>query len=190
MREPKLDLQPYGFRIWFLDERQFPLGRLVTEFFTCAILCKYPGLQLCFAAEGGVEGRVGNNGYKHRGYLVELRHSFDEFHLWISEDYCFNRGSTWVLRFWAKLWAALLTQELSLLRQRIPAGVILKLSPEQKDQALALIFLALRHVGGGRFAQTVMNRWAEERGKPIPRPYLAGLTDEDINRFFVPRPIA
>lgn len=164
-------------RVWSPQPDDIPHARLIAQVLNTALIVRF-GLQICFATEGGVQGFL-------RDGPVELRNLYQEFGLG-EYEYHRSQASRRVLRWYEKLVRTLFEEDLRLGRHRYGRGAILKLSHDPKDatNAVVLLWVALARVSGKKFATAVFRELEDLRGIA----HLAGLTDEDIARVFVPPP--
>lgn len=161
---------------------EIPHRRLIAEVLNTALLIRF-GLRVCFAIEGGVQGFL-------RDGPVELQNLYDKLGLSESE-YRDSKASIRLLRWYEKLLRLLFEDDLKFGRRRYGHAAILKLSGEPKDtsDALILLWVALARREGKVFANSVFQE-LRGMGKSLlgAKRFLAGLSDEDIARTFVPPP--
>ena len=161
---------------------EIPHRRLIAEVLNAALMLRF-GLEVCFAAEGGVQGFLTDG-------PVELRNLYDKLGLSESE-YRDSKASIRILRWYEKLLRLLFEDDLKFGRRRYGRAAILKLSGEPKDtsDALILLWVALARQESKVFANLVFQELKEmEKSLLGMKRFLAGLSDEDISRTFVPPP--
>lgn len=140
---------------------------------------------MCFACEGGVTG-------VWHGDYIELR-NWDDFDdrgdtlgLMVSDSDPSSPGMRQVMGWYHRLLRILFCERL---HPNASPGDLLTLeerNPQSKHDALVLLYLALkRKMMSGKRARAVFDQLREERWG-IGGMYLAGLTDEDIKRIYVP----
>ena len=164
------------------QSRDIPCARLIVSVLNTALMVRFK-LRVCFATEGGIEGRV-------EGESIELRNSYDKIGLWDDHHFEENPVCRKILEWYAGVLRALLEEELAVGDKNFGRGAIIKLSPQDplyEEKAKDLLWLALcKKTGSKGFADAVFERMKIELAKPLSGPYVAGLTDEQIVQFFVP----
>ncbi len=172
-----------------LSLSEIPFSRLIIQILNAALMQRFD-LGVCLATEGGVQGSVDTKGCPR--WWVELRNDYDSIGLWVDIDYQTAIHSTlqFVLDWYAQLLTILFEDELIIDGHNFGWGAILKLNEEELPKAFQILSLALYKKTGSRgFAAKVLERLERELRDPLGAPYLAGLTAEDINRFFVEPPL-
>lgn len=169
-------------RVCWPEKREIPCSGLIATVLNSALITKF-NLRVCFATEGGVEGR---------GY--ELRNCNDNLGLYTDYDFYTeygenNAGKT--LDFYEKMLRQLFEEPLSFGNVNFKRGEILRLENNKKSYSDALIYLfgTLTKTADRKFAEDVLKTKEEVAMNPFSAPYIRGLTDEEIVRFFVPPPL-
>lgn len=172
----------WGAEVAWPQSRDMPCARLIVSVLNTALMVRFK-LRVCFATEGGIEGRV-------EGESIELRNSYDKIGLWDDHHFEENPVCRKILEWYAGVLRALLEEELAVGDKNFGRGAIIKLSPQDplyEEKAKDLLWLALcKKTGSKGFADAVFEQMKIELAKPLSGPYVAGLTDEQIVQFFVP----
>jgi hypothetical protein len=163
-------------QVYWPSKREIPCSGLIATVLNSALITKF-NLRVCLATEGGVEGR---------GY--ELRNCDDNLGLYV--DYG-ESNAVKALDFYEKMLRQLFEEPLSFGNVNFRRGEILWLEDDKKSYNDALIYLfgTLTKTASRKFAEKVLKTKEEIAQNPFSAPYIAGLSDEDITRFFVPPPI-
>ena len=166
-------------------KHSIPHSRLIITVLNTAVMTHFK-LRVLFATEGGFWGSIGRE-------PIELRNTDDAIGL--SDDLRLQNNSKCrkVLEWYGELLRWLFERELIEFGKNFGKGTILKLSSEGDDSltdARILLWLALfKKTRSKGFATQVFQHCDIARSNPFTSPYVAGLTDEDIVRLFVPPPL-
>lgn len=157
---------------------------LIATILNTALMVRFK-LKVCLATEGGVKGF-----YKKES--IELRNFDNQIGLYDEYQIKDSVSVTEILNWYENLLKVLVEKELVIDNKNFGRGAILKLSsePENKEKAKALLWLALcKKTGSKGFANEVFERLRVEQSNPFGGRYIAGLSDKDIAKFFVPPPL-
>lgn len=171
-----------GVRVIF--PREIPHSGLVTSVFNAALIARF-NLGVCFATEGGVQGR-------YKGSYIELRNHYDNLGLW-NERAEYSRGKEVVeiLDFYRQLVGLLLEEDFTVGKKHYRRGEILRLPEEEQttEKTWEILVAILIKARSRKFAQKVIKELVANSSNPFSAPYLRGLTPEEIVKFFVPPPL-
>lgn len=165
--------------------KEIPHLGLVSSVFNAALVAKF-NLGVCFATEGGVQGM-------YKGSRIDLRNDGGNLGLWNEEMSCSQGpGVVKVLDFYRQLVGLLLEQDFTVGKRHYRRGEILRLPKEEQTTERTLEILVAILVKASRsreFAEKVVRELVGNAGNPFSAPFLRGLTEEEIGRFFVPPPL-
>jgi len=171
-----VEVRQWGAEVAWPQSRDLPCARLIVSVLNTALMVRFK-LRVCFATEGGIEGRV-------EGEPIELRNSYNKIGLWDDHHFEENPVCQKILNWYAGVLRALLEEELAFGDKNFGRGAIVKLSPQDplyEEKAKDLLWLALcKKTGSKGFADAVFEQMRIELAKPLSGPYVAGLTDEQI----------
>lgn len=203
------ELTPTSASLEWPPRNKVPFQRHIIEVLAAALITRFRGLRLSQVCEGGVDGMcwarfprgvfyAGQWWHRMRGY-VEFRNLDDKIGL---EMYELPRNAPVkqkALRWYATLFKILFFHDLAERGGRIVfrRGSILKLSENDRGDAAKLweiLFLALQTKAREepwlrRFPYKVFSTLQAEKKNIFSGKFLAGLTDEDIVKIFVPPPL-
>ncbi len=168
---------------------EIPCARVIVNVLNVAVMVRFK-LGVSFATEGGLNGIVKHDGGK--GY-VDLTNACGYIGLMEDDMYSPNPVRKAVLRWYGDLLNLLFEDELVVDGKSFGRGAILKLSGEapvtKVQKATNLLWLVLyKKTGSKGFADEVFLRMRAALRQSLVAPYIAGLTDEQIAKFFVPPP--
>lgn len=177
-----IEVGRWGAQVEWPQSRDLPCARLIVSVLNTALMVRFK-LRVCFAAEGGIEGRV-------EGEPIELRNSYDKIGLFDDHHFEENPVCQKILNWYAGVLRMFLEEELVVGDKTFGRGAIVKLSPQDplyEEKVKDLLWLAIcKKTGSKGFANAVFEQMKIELAKPLSGPYVAGLTDEQIVQFFVP----
>ena len=141
----------------------------------------------CFLTEGGVSGTW-------RREPIELVNALDGASFGLFDDHQFeeNPRCREILKWYGELLHTLFLDALTV-GASTRRGDILRLTPDASgaDNTKVLIYAALKKkTGSPRFAKAAFGTLDEEMASLFGGLHLAGLTDEDVARLYVPPPFA
>lgn len=144
-------------------------------------------LTVHFGLESDVQGIVDDE-------VIELRNADGKVGLYDGCGLEENPACQRVLAWYAELLRILFEEELKIGDRSLGRGAMLKLNPEDpqcEEKARSLLYLAvLKKTGAEGFTRPVFNRIQRDLGMPIALPPVAGLTPDEIIRFFASLPTA
>lgn len=162
-----------------------PFARLIVSALNAALIARFK-LRVCLTTEGGVEGQW-------NGRHIELRNADRQVGLYDDHGYeCASPVCQEILGWYGELLKILFLKELTMENRNYGRGAILKLAntPDDEGRAKILLFLAFwKKTGSKGFATHVFKTLERERAKLFGGLFIAGLSNEDIARIFVPPPI-
>jgi len=160
-------------------------ARIIVMVLNAALMVRFK-LEPCIATEGGVSGTVGKE-------PVELRNTYGKIGLLDENGFEESPECAKILAWYTELMRIVFEEEIKVGEKCLGRGAVLKLSPADplfEDKLKQLLFLALwKKTGSKGFAEAVFGRLARELGNPLSGSYIAGLSDAEIARFFVPPPV-
>lgn len=180
----RIEVYQNSVEVVFPSIREIPCARLIASVLNTALMVRFK-LRVCFATEGGMAGVF-------KREPIELRNLDNKIGLYDEHRFEENPVCQKILNWYAGVLRVLLEEELTVGDKSFGRGAILKLSPEDplyEEKAKELLWFALYKKTGSRgFAKAVFERMKIELAQPLSGPYIAGLTNEQIVRFFVPPP--
>lgn len=161
-----------------------PFKRLIVSVLNTALIARF-GLRVNFACEGGVEGMCGRE-------YIELRNGDDGIGLYDAHLAERNPRCRAILRWYSEALYWLFIGKLAVGRHDFGRGSILWLNeehPGDETNAKILLWAAIcRRTRSKKFSAKVFEQLKIEMSGP-GRHHLAGLSDEDIARLWVPPPV-
>jgi len=128
------------------------------------------------------------------GETIELRNVDGNLGLYDGCGLEENPACQRVLAWYAELLRILFEEELRVGDKSLGRGMILKIDPSDpqcEEKIQGLLYLAIwRKTGAEEFARPVFDRIQRELAMPISTSYIAGLTPDEIVRFFASLPTA
>ena len=181
----RIEVYQNSVEVVFPSIREIPCARFIVSVLNTALMARF-NLQVCFATEGGMEGVF-------RREPIELRNSGDMIGLWDEHRFPKNPVCQGILNWYADVLRLLFEDELIVDGKDFGRGEILKLAPDDslyEERVKVLLWHALwKKAGNRRFANAVFERLKIELAGTAGL-YIAGLTSEDVVRFFVPPPMS
>lgn len=172
---------PLGIRVNLPFDREIPNVSMIRATLNAALIDKFD-LTTQFATEGGLQG-------EHNGFAIDLTNldPWDNMYLgFVNETWEWEQGSeglTEIMDFYEEMTRILLDEDFE--KDGKKGGILLDASTEEDVNRVLSEMLNI--AGGDGFSIKVQETIAGL--SPRRRPYLAGLSDEDITRTFVQPPI-
>lgn len=183
VKRNKYNEKEYGAGLAWPSKRDIPWSDLIISILNAALITRF-NLDVCFATEGGVKGI-------YKRCYIELRNRDDKLGLYVEDaEYRQGGGLTETLDFYEKMLRYLFEEGFRLYGKEYRRGEILRI-PKDGDvnRVWEILSAMLTKTRSKKFASRVVGEIAGVASNPFSRPYLRGLSDEEIAAFFVPPPI-
>lgn len=158
------------------SKRDVPCSGLIVTVLNSALITKF-SLDVCLATEGGIQ-KISRNGYELRNIdnCIGLYTNYGKE----------NAGRAY--NFYEKMMRQLFEESLSFGNVNFRKGEILWLENNKDNYNNSMIYLfgTLTSVESRKFAERVLKTRDEVAKNPFSAPYIRGLSDEEIAKFFVP----
>lgn len=174
-------------RVELFQVQPIPYFRIIVSVLNAALVTRFK-IGVCFATEGGVQGTYK---YGRNREPIELQNISDSASFGLFDEHHFehNPGCAKILKWYGELLYALFLDELEVNGKKLKRGEILRLRDDYSgdaDNAKLLLYLAMRKkTGSEMFAKAVFTT-LNEKLSSLGGMYLAGLSDEDIVKLYVP----
>lgn len=167
--------EDFGVELSFPEKDEVPYSDLIIAMLNSALMTKF-NLNVDFITEGGLEGMD-----------FELRNIMDKIGLYVDEG---EESAKEALDFYEKMLRQLFEEPLSFGNVTFRRGEILWLDETENSYSDALIYLfgTLTRTTDRAFAERILKTKEQVEKTPLG-PYLRGLSDEEIEKFFIPPPI-
>lgn len=177
-------MNPRHVKLVWPEERNVSFARFIISVLNTAVMMRFK-LRVAFMTEGGLEGRWRREPIS----LMNLNGVVG-----LMDEHCFdyNPRCQDILRWYFSLVVSLMFEDLSFGLHKFGVGEILKLSEDRRGDAgnaKILLYAVLRKYMNKQSALKVFQGLREREGT-LEGQYLAGLSDEDILRLYVPPPFA
>ncbi|MDO8469768.1 MAG: hypothetical protein Q7S84_01970 [bacterium] len=177
----EVSITQWSARVEIHRVEAIPHMRLIVSVLNAAVMSRFK-LKLCFATEGGVSGT-----YRHE--TIELININDGASFGLFDDYHFpeNPRCYELLKWYGELLYTLFLDELTI-GETTRRGEIFRLTDDAAgaDNAKILLYAAIKKkTGSTRFAKSVFSK-LDDTLSSFGGMYLAGLSDEDVARLYVP----
>lgn len=172
--------------LYWQDIYEIPWGRLAASVVNTALMTRFK-LGVCISTEGGVQGRIGREPIELRNVYAKIG-LYDEY----SNSQIRREWTNKILNWYGDLLRYIFEKKLYFNKQSFGRGAILKLTNRSEDEPKArfYLWLAIRtKARSSAFADRVFKKLFEAESNPFSARYLAGLSDEDIAKLFVPPPV-
>jgi len=157
-----------------------PYRKAIISVLNSALMAKF-GLEVAFCCEGGLIKYSPRHGYEIRNF------DEDKIGLWFEEG--IEEASVPVFDFYEKIMRQLFEEPMQFKDLKLRRGEILRMGKEATEtDASIYLFCAITKTAGKKFAEKVLLTKQKNDRNPFTASHISGLTQEDIKRFFIPRP--